>query len=202
MKSQFCIAALLLIPVSTAFTLRQEKKPTDAVATKDDPAMAKMKELAKPGPAHKVLEAKVGKWNAQVKSWMEPGAQPMTETGTSEIKWIMDGRYIEDTFKGTMMGEPFQGRGLTGYDNIKKKYFSTWIDTMTTGMMHGEGTFDAASKTFTFMGECPDCMSGKYVKTRTIDKQADADHWTFQMYSPGPDGKEYMSMEIAYTRAK
>jgi len=202
MKTQFCIAALLLIPVNATFAFRQEKKPAEAVAPKDDPALAKMKEFATPGPAHKVLDGKVGKWNAQVKGWTQPGAQPTTDTGTAEIKWIMDGRYLEDTFKGTFMGAPFHGRGITGFDNLKKKYFATWIDTAGTGIMHSEGTFDSASKTFTYMGECPDCMAGKYVKSRTIDKLVDADHWTMQMYSPGPDGKEFMSMEIAYTRAK
>jgi hypothetical protein len=68
--------------------------------------------------------------------------------------------------------------------------------------MHSEGTFDASTKTFTLMGESPDCMAGKYVKSRTVDKMVDADHWTMQMYSQGPDGKEFMGMEIAYTRAK
>src|SRR5262245_35226465 len=202
MTSKFCIAALLLIPAAAAPTSMQEKKPAEAAAATDDPALAKMKEFATPGPAHKVLEARVGKWNAQVKLWMEPGSQPKSETGTSEVKGILDGRFLEDTFKGTFMGAPFQGRGLTGYDNIKKKYIGSWIDTAGTGIMHSEGSYDAASKTFTYTSESPDCMAGKYVKSRSIDKLVDADHWTMQMYSAGPDGKEYMSMEIAYTRAK
>lgn len=202
MKSQFCIATLLLIPVGASFAFHQEKKPTEAVAPKDDPAMAKMKEFATPGPAHKVLDAKVGKWTAQVKVWMEPGKAPETSTGTAESKWILGGRYVEDTFTGTFMGQPFHGRGITGFDNLKKKYVTTWIDDAGTGIMHSEGTFDAPTKTFTYMGESPDCMAGKYVKSRAIDRMVDADHWTMQMYAPGPDGKEYMGMEIAYTRAK
>lgn len=202
MKSHSCIAALLLIPVGASFALRQETKPTEAVAPRDDPAMAKMKEFATPGPAHKVLDTKVGKWTAQMKLWMEPGKAPTTSTGTAESKWILGGRYVEDTFTGTFMGEPFHGRGVTGFDNLKKKYVTTWIDDAGTGIMHSEGTFDAATKTFTYTGESPDCMAGKYVKSRAIDRMVDADHWTMQMYSPGPDGKEFMNMEIAYTRAK
>lgn len=201
MKSQFCIAALLLIPVGASFAYHQEKKATDAAAAKDDPMMAKMKEFATPGPAHKVLEGRVGKWSAQMKT-MEPGKEPTMSTGTSEVKWILGGRFLEDTFTGTFMGEPFHGRGMTGFDNMKKKYVSTWIDTAGTGITMSEGMFDAGTKTFTYTGECPDCMAGKYVKSRTVDKMVDADHWTMQMYTPGPDGKEAMSMEISYTRTK
>jgi hypothetical protein len=202
MKCQLCVAALLSIPVSAALAFHQEKKPANAAATKDDPAMMKMMELATPGAAHKVLDGKVGKWNAVVKWWMTPDAQPSTETGTSEMKWIMDGRFIEDTYTGTMMGGPFHGRGLTGFDNLKKKYVTSWVDTMGTAILHSEGSFDAATKTFSYTGETPDAMAGKYVKTRTVEKIADADHWTMQMYSPGPDGKEFMGMEISFTRAK
>lgn len=202
MKSKFHVAALLLIPVGASFAFHQEKKPTNAAAATDDPAMAKMMEFATPGPAHKVLDAKIGKWTTVVKWWMAPGTEPTTDTGSCEVKWIMEGRFIEDTYTGTMMGGPFHGRGTTGFDNLKKKYVGTWIDTMGTGIMHSEGTFDAATKTFTYMGESPDAMVGKYVKTRTVEKMIDADHWTVQMYSPGPDGKEFMGMEISYKRAK
>lgn len=40
------------------------------------------------------------------------------------------------------------------------------------------------------------------MKSRTVEKMVDADHWTMQMYQPGPDGKEFMGMEISYTRKK
>ena len=32
-----------------------------------------------------------------------------------------------------MMGMPFEGIGRTGYDNVTGKYWSTWIDNMSTG---------------------------------------------------------------------
>ena len=57
MKSQFCIAALLLLPVCASFALHQEKKAVAAAAT-DDPMMAKMKEFATPGLAHKALDVR------------------------------------------------------------------------------------------------------------------------------------------------
>jgi len=202
MKSQFCIAALLLIPVGASFAFHQEKKPTEAVAAKDDPMMAKMKEFGTPGPAHKVLDLHVGKWNFEMKTY-QPGQTTGDATkGTSEAKWILGGRFLEETLSCSYMGEPFNGRGTTGYDNMKRKYVSTWVDNMSTGIFHSEGAYDAATKTFQYTGESPDVMAGKYVKSRWVEKWTDNDHFVSQGFKPGPDGKEFMEMEMSYTRAK
>jgi hypothetical protein len=193
------LASFLLASVGGAMAFSQEKKAAPAGASTDD---MKMKEFATPGPAHKALDAKIGKWNVQVKTTMAPGEAPETSTGTSEMKWILGGRFVEESFSGTFMGEPFQGRGTSGYDNIKKKYVSTWIDTMGTGIIVGEGTFDAGTKTFQSTSDCPDAAAWKYVKARSVDKMVDNDHFMVQMFTNGPDGKEFMSMELHYTRAK
>jgi hypothetical protein len=200
MKTKLLLSALLLLPLG--YGIAQEKKPTPASAPKDDPRMQKMMELGTPGPAHRMLDGMIGNWQAEVKHWMEPGGQAETSTGTSSAKWILDDHYVESTFTGDMMGMPFEGRGVCGYDNIKKKYFSTWFDSMATGFMVSEGTFDPSTKTFTYTGQAPDCFSGKYVAMRSIVKMVDADHMTMEMYGPGPDGKEFKNMEIAYTRTK
>ena len=202
MKNRLCLVALALLPVSAAFALQQDKKPTEAAAKTDEPMMLKMKEYATPGPAHKALESKVGKWTTDVKCWMEPTSEPMTSTGTGESKMVMGGRFLENTFSGTFMGQPFEGRGYCGYDNIKKKYVSTWLDSGGTGIMHSEGTYDPATKTFTYSGEGPDVMAGKYTVGRMIEKQVDNDHWTMTGYNTGPDGKEFKCMEMTFTRAK
>lgn len=205
MKKILCLAALFLAPLAT-FALVQEKKAAQASAPTDDPMMQKMMENMKafgtPGPAHEVLTAKVGKWNTKWTMTMVPGGQPMSDTGTSDIQWVMDGRYLKETSKGMFQGQAFTGEGTLGYDNLKKKYVSTWIDNMGTGIGYVEGTYDAASKTFTFAGDVPDMIQNKYSKMRMVDKTTDADHWTAQMFSTGPDGKEFQSMEIVYTRAK
>ena len=43
-------------------------------------------------------------------------------------------------FAGDMMGSPFSGIGLNGYDNNTGKYVSTWMDTMSTAILYFEGT--------------------------------------------------------------
>lgn len=204
MKKQLGIATLLLIPAGAVFAYSagsQEKKATPAVATKDNPSMMKMMEFAKVGPSHKALEVRVGKWSVDMKMF-KPGEAPVPSHGTSEIKWIMDGRFLQDTFTGEFMGEPFHGEGRIGFDNLKKKYVSSWLDSAGTGIYFSEGTFDAATKTFNFTGDMPDTDAGKYVKGRMVEKWTDNDHWMAQAFTPGPDGKEFMGMEFNFTRMK
>jgi hypothetical protein len=194
MKTRIWLGAIVLIAggVVTARALTAQS-PED---------MKKWMEFATPGEAHKLLDGKVGKWNMKLKMVMAPGAPAQESTATSEAKWIMDGRYVEDITKGTFNEMPFEGRGLVGYDNLKKKYVGTWIDNMGTGIGTSEGTWDAAAKTFNYASEMPDPMAGKYVKTRMTEKMIDKDHWVMAMHCAGPDGKEFMSMEIDYQRAK
>jgi hypothetical protein len=46
---------------------------------------------------------------------------------------ILGGRYQQSMIKGNMMGMPFEGMGLLGYDNAQKLFYSTWVDNMGTG---------------------------------------------------------------------
>jgi hypothetical protein len=143
----------------------------------------------------------IGTWDTKVTSWMVPGADPISGTGWSENKWILGGRFVESTFKGDFMGMPFEGRGVTGYDNVKKQYFGTWIDNMGTGMMTSVGT-GGSGNTMTFDGTYADPMTGKDTICKEKITMVDADHHNMEMWMPGPDGKLYKAMEIAYTRKK
>ena len=83
---------------------------------------------------------------------MEPSKPPMESTGTAEMKMLLDGRFLQQEFTGDMMGQPFSGIGTDGYDNLRKKYVTTWIDTMGTGIFFMEGTASADGKTITLKG--------------------------------------------------
>jgi hypothetical protein len=50
---------------------------------------------------------------------------------------IMDGRVMVEDVTSSMMGMPFKGQGMRGYDNVSGKYWGTWVDSMSTGD-HGQ----------------------------------------------------------------
>jgi hypothetical protein len=196
MKLQVSLALALLV-CAFAAVADEPKKP------EMDPAMMQaMMAAATPGDAHKKLDAMVGTWDTKITMWMLPGADPMTSTGTSENRWIMGGRYLEQRYTGVIMGAPFEGIGYTGYDNVRKHYFGTWMDNMSTGMMSSTGSADDDGKSWSFTGTFPDPMTGKDMKVDEKVIVTDADHHTMEMWMPAPDGKMFKSMEIAYSRRK
>ena len=154
-----------------------------------------------PGDAHKKLDGMVGTWNVTVKSWMQPGAPPMESTGSAVNSWVLGGRWMEEKFTGSFMGMPFQGIGYTGYDNIKKQYIGTWMDNMSTAVMTSTGK-GGGGNTWEFASSMDDPMTGKTMPVAQKVTFTDADHHTMEMWSPGPDGKMFKMMEIAYSRKK
>jgi hypothetical protein len=101
-----------------------------------------------------------------------------------------------------MMGMPFHGGGLVGYDNVKKKYTMLWVDEMSTQMMIADGTLDESAKTITY-GCQVDCPYDNSKKTfKTVITLTDEDHHNFDMYEIGASGKKTKVMGIKYTRVK
>ncbi len=151
--------------------------------------------MGKPTEHHAHLKAQEGVWDATV-SGMGPESKG-TETNTMAC----GGLWLVSDFKGDVMGMPFSGHGITGYDPAKAKYVGTWVDSMTTSLLVMEGTCDKSGKVMTMMGEGPDMM-GKMVKMKMVTEMKDADTRVFTVHMPGPDGKEAPSMTITYRRRK
>lgn len=151
-----------------------------------------------PGPQHAELAKSAGEWNLAVTMWMEPGAEPTTSQATATRTMLWDRVMVEDV-QGNMMGMPFKGHGMTGYDNVTGEWWSTWMDSMSTGVMTSTGTWDAASGTATYWGESADPMSGKMMKVKTVIKPG-TDKEVMEMYMTPEGGQEMKTMEIVYTR--
>jgi hypothetical protein len=152
-----------------------------------------------PGAPHKALAATVGTYDVSSKSWQAAGAPPMEEKGTVTRSMALDGRVLVEEFKGSMMGMPFTGHGMRGYDNVTGKYWSTWMDSMSTGMMVSHGTCDAKNAC-TFTGSWNDPIKKGPVTSRMTSRWTSPTTEIFEMYGPGKDGKEFKMMELTYTR--
>ena len=204
-KNALCLIANLLA-ATIAFSAGAQ---TATNQSNEAEMMANMMALAQPGDAHKELSNMAGKWSYTVKWWMNPQSPPSESTGTTESKVIMGGRYLISNHKGKMempgagggmTNMVFEGMSIEGYDNVKKKYVSSWIDNMGTGIENSEGTYDAATKTFTYTGEY-EVMPGMKMQIREMIKITDKDHHLLEWYE-NRGGTEVKTMEIAYTRKK
>ena len=199
-------AGLVMIGVLAHTSVSQEKKeqaPGGAIPGMTAEEMAAMVKAGTPGKEHEMLAKCAGTFDAEVITKMSPEAPEMKSKGKEKSEMVLDGRYLKTDFTGDMGGMQYAGTGLAGYDNVKKKWVSTWADSMSTGIMLSEGTADASGKTITYNGEfaCP-VENGKMKKFRQVMKLIDDDHHEFEMYMPDKSGKEYRGLHIKYTRAK
>ena len=175
-------------------TTTEVKAPPQAA---QDSMMAAMMKLAAPGPQHAALQAMEGRWKAVVKSYNAPG-EPATSEGLSENRMILGGRYLEQRFQSTMMDQPFEGYGLTGYDNAAHRYTYLWVDNMSTSLMTGGGTMDETGKTLTATATMPG-PDGKPADVKMVTKIVNASTHVFSTYGL-MGGNEQLMMEITYTR--
>ena len=194
----FFLSVLIFAFVFITFAAvgKAEEKASDQ---NHDAVMAKWKEYATPNENHKILDSFVGNWNYTVKWWMSPGAKPEVSKGTSDVKWIIGGRFLKQSAQGKSMGQPFKGMGITGYDNAEKQYNSIWIDNMGTGMMMSKGNYDPSTKTLVEKGTFTDPVEGEK-SYRGVTTIINKDKYTYEMYISGPDRKEFRMMEIVYMR--
>ncbi len=201
MKIQRLLFFTLALALSLSLGVSSEADQKEDMEKMKAEYMAKWKEYSTPGVGHKVMDHLVGNWDYSLRYWSAPNTPPEESTGTNEVKWILGGRFLEMDVNGTSMGQSFEGMGIMGYDNAKKKYVNTWIDNMGTGMMNATGTYNSETNTMTETGTYTDPMSGQQT-FKGVTKFADKDSFTYEMYTVTPDGNEFRNMKINYTRQK
>lgn len=197
MRPTTLAVSMLCITLSISPVLAKEKKHENPM---DPQAITELwKQAATPGEPHKLFATLAGSWTTTTKEWMEPGKPPTESTGTAEMKMLLDGRFLYQEYNSQMMGQPFSGVGIDGYDNMTKKYVTAWVDTMGTGIFLMEGTASADGKTITLKGSHPEPGGGKMLH-RAVWKIIDQNNQTFDMYGTHHGQKEMKVLEIIYTR--
>src|SRR5215472_3416744 len=124
------LSALTAVLAASSLLAQQPKKPQPA-----HPEMT----APKAGPEHDILKEEVGDWDATVEMLTPPGIPPSTG---EEKCTLMGGLWVITDFRGDFAGHPFYGHGTIGWNPIKKKYVSTWVDSMATSIGFGESTYD------------------------------------------------------------
>ena len=166
-----------------------------------DEILERMLQLATPGPEHAALNALVGTFDAQVTSWTGPYDEPTRSTGAMVNTWILGGRCLRGEFTGELLGQPFEGLSLLGFDRSQGKYFGTWADTASTWFMpFSSGTM--TGNILTLERDMYDPTMGAMTHIREAFVVESPDRYRYVMYYSLPDGSEAKSMETVYTRAR
>jgi hypothetical protein len=188
--------------IAFAAVLGAQETAPKAASSGDKTRLEAWQKASTPGEPHKKLDALVGTFDTRVRSWIDPSKPPEDSAGTSVNSWVLGGRYVEQQFEGTMMGEPFTGIGYTGYDNVQKKYVSVWLDTSGTGMIYLIGSPDASGKTIAGRATMWDPVYAKPFPVESKLVITDNDHHSFELVGKAPNGRMSKLVEIQYTRKK
>jgi hypothetical protein len=161
--------------------------------------MKKVEAAGTPGSAHKALQSLEGNWKAEVKCWMDPAGAPDVTSGSAKASLTFNGRFLEEEFHGQMMGKPFTGKTLLGFDNIKQTFNSVWMSDNQTSMFISEGKADGGNKVITLEGKANCPASGRRdIPMKTVLRIVNPNQHVFEMYD-GSKGNA-KTMEIIYNR--
>lgn len=128
--------------------------PLAAQEVPDSAQMARMMELARPGPEHARLAALAGDWEA---TFQMPG---MSFTATVENRMIMGGRYLASTVTGSAAAMPFEALTILGFDRGPGVYTAVGFDTFGTYYVTGAGPWNEAENRAVLAGSYNDPVTG------------------------------------------
>lgn len=145
-------------------------RPQDAAAAEAD-YMARMLELATPGPEHAALQKEAGERVMDMEfDWMGTGSWTKVR-GRAVCKPLLGGRYMQEDVSFEMEGMPMQGISIVGYDKLKGEYTSLWMDSMSTWCITSRGK-RGADGVVEFKGVMAD-LAGERPFRQTVKHEAD-----------------------------
>jgi len=148
---------------------------------------------------HKELAWFVGTWDTESRGMGQAPAK-----GAAEFKWIIEGRWLSEEMHGTLMGMPFHGFGVMGFDRFKKKWVTTWVANMDTAMLRFEGVVvDPTGKVRVLWCPMDEPLTGEHDKpAKMVYRKIDEDTFAFELWdmAMGPEGGKVL--DITYKRKK
>ena len=170
MKSTVSLFALtLLIPAASA---------------QDTPSLS---------PEHAVLKRNLGTRTGIMKLWVSPDADPIEMPVTEKVSSILGGFWAEAEFESG----PYKGKGVTGYDPIKKKFVGTWSSNVSPHLIMMEGTLNDSKDELTMHFTEVNPADGTSTAMKSVTTFTPGKPETFAMYRKA-DGKWQKQFVVTY----
>jgi hypothetical protein len=153
----------------------------------------------KPGadPEHARLAAMSGTWDVDLTFWFQPGRPGISAKGTSTIRPILNGLFVEEKIEGTLNGAPFTTLAWTGFNADSHKYEATRISSTNTSRVAETGSYDEKTNQFELKADYP--LGGDTWHQRTVIQQTSAAAMTAASYLSFGAVPEWKAVEIKYT---
>jgi hypothetical protein len=150
------------------------------------------------GPEHARLTAMCGTWDVEITFWFRPGGPGVTTRGTSTIRSLFDGLFVEEKIEGALNGAPFTTLAWTGFNTATHQYEATRIASTNTIRIAETGGYDEKTKQFELKADYP--LAGDTWHQRTVIHPMSADAMIATSYLSFGEVPEWKGVEIKYTR--
>jgi len=167
-------------------------------ADKKDPQSA-IEPRSGPGAGQKFLEKFVGDWEV-TKTFHPRAGEPVTTKGTCRQTMIHGGRFLQSEFLFDGPGGKTTGTGTIGFEADTGLFTSVWVDSRSTRMSLRKSREKFDGTEIVLFSRSLDDKEGR--QSRTVTKVEDGGKKiVHRQYSPTPDGKERLVMELILTPA-
>ena len=198
-----CVTVIICAALQQNAGAQEQAKGDGKAAPNMQEMMKKWMEAATPGEGHKYLGQFVGKWDVVLRAWMDPSKPPQESKGTCDARWILDGRFVYAEMSSQIMGMPYKGVELWGYDNYKKRYVVSHVDNMGTAISTGEGKLDLSKQVLTAFGKMDDpTMDERDKPVKYVTRLINKDKYVFEIYDEVGSPNEFKILELTYTRSR
>ena len=193
-SGSFALGALTLTPETDA----QDKQMTPE---EQQAAMKRWQDACTPGDAHERLAQFLGEWETETALTMY--GKTMKSKGTAKTRWLVEGRWLLTEMAGEMMGQPVETFVVHGFDNFKKKYVTTMVDSLTTHMLRAEGIYNTHTEAFYTFGLMDEPLTMEHDKTvRYVTKFSGKDSYTFEIHDLDINVDDNKVVETKFRRKK
>lgn len=141
-----------------------------------------------------VFQKDLGVWEAEIEIRPTPGAEPFRQKGSTTNR-IIGGRWLIVDHRAET---GYEGHGVYGWDPATGKYTGVWVDSMQSAIARSEGTWDAATRTMTFITETT--HQGRPVRYREVIRTLEDGTQVYSNLVPAPDGSEFEMIRSTYRK--
>jgi hypothetical protein len=129
---------------------------------------------------------------------MQPGKPPVVAKGTSTIRPLFDGTFIEEKIEGTLNGVPFTTLAWTGFNTSTHQYEATRIASTNTSRIAEIGIWDDASHRFDLKASYS--LAGETWTQRTVIQPTSPTTMVADSYLSFGTVPEWKAVDIKYAR--
>ena len=157
-------------------------------------AWANYQKYSAPSKGHQRLDYLIGKWDLSATWQISPEDKPKRMFGTSEFKWILDGRFLYQEVTWKLKNHLAKMIRITGYNNQTDEYEILFIDDVSTEMKIAKGKHDPVSNDLVLIDK-----EDKNIRTvwKNVVKN---NYFICETYKKDESGNEFLAMTLTYIR--